>query len=225
MAAFGEHLDAVLAARGWPADALARRAGEEWLRVTLDALLEMPYAAQSRSPLEVFQEAFAAPNAALADRGVTPPQRDSVVAAALPGDVYDLAPASSAVLGEEVWRAHLEWGAAKAAAITRPTIAVLAANLLDRDRIERVLSARGLRMQPIRGAEGVAGHAVVLVDLTDPAADATITAAAQHGIRVIGFGPHVDEFAMVRARSLGATAALARSRFFHELPDLLPRLV
>jgi hypothetical protein len=36
---------------------------------------------------------------------------------ALPGDVYDLAPASSRDLGEEVWEAHLRWGAAKAAAL------------------------------------------------------------------------------------------------------------
>jgi hypothetical protein len=42
---------------------------------------------------------------------------------------------------------------------------------------------------------------------------------------VIGFGPHVDEFAMVRARSLGATAALARSRFFRDLAELLPPFV
>jgi hypothetical protein len=96
---------------------------------------------------------------------------------------------------------------------------------LDRDRIERTLAASGYRMQPIRTAEGVAGYAVVLVDLIHAAAEATIAAAAQQGIRVIGFGPHVDEFAMVRARALGATAALARSQFFRDLSDLLPRLV
>ncbi|HAX81994.1 MAG TPA: hypothetical protein DCY40_05465 [Actinobacteria bacterium] len=223
--AYTPYLDGVLAARDWPADAAAMRAGEDWLRDALDGLLALPYAEQQRTPLELFQEAMAAPNAALAAQDVAAPARDPVVAAALPGDVYDLAPASSAVIGEEVWRAHLEWGAAKAAAVTRPVVALLAANLLDRDRIERAMVARGYRLEPIRTPDRVRGHAVVLVDLTDAAAEATIAAAAGEGIRVIAFGPHVDEFAMVRARSLGATAAMARSQFFHDLEGLLPPFV
>ncbi len=117
------------------------------------------------------------------------------------------------------------WGAAKAAAVTRPAVALLASNLLDRDRIERVVVARGLRLDPIRGAAAVGGQVLVLVDLTDPAADETITAAAAAGVRTIGFGPHVDEFAMVRARSLGATLTMARSQFFRDLEGLLPDLV
>ena len=223
--AYAPYLGGVLAARGWPADSAPIREGEAWLRNALDELLDLPYPEQRRTPLEVFQEAFAAPNDALAAQGVPAPRRDPVVVAAMPGDTYDLAPASSAALGEDVWRSHLEWGAAKAAAVTRPTLAVLAANLLDRDRIERVAVARGYRVQPIQGPDRVRGHALVLVDLTDAAADATIAAAAGEGIRVIGFGPHVDEFALIRARSLGATAAMARSQFFRDLAELLPSFV
>ena len=44
--------------------------------------------------------------------------RDEVTVNALPGDRYGLAPASSRELGDEVWEAHLRWGAAKAAALT-----------------------------------------------------------------------------------------------------------
>ena len=43
----------------------------------------------------------------------------TIAEAALPGDVYDLAPASTRDLGDEVWALHLAWGAAKAAAFKR----------------------------------------------------------------------------------------------------------
>jgi hypothetical protein len=55
------------------------------------------------------------PTAYLLEQGCEPVTRDPVAVNALPGDVFDLAPASSAVLGEDVWRAHLQWGAEKAA--------------------------------------------------------------------------------------------------------------
>lgn len=223
--AFAPYLRQRLAARGWPSLPEAERAGAEWLRRSLDELLSQPYTQQMRTPLELFQEALAPANEALQAAGVPIPLRDAAAGAALPGDHYDLAPASSAALGDEVWRIHLAWGAAKAAALTRPAVALLAANLLDRDRIERVVVTRGLRLDPIRSAAEIGGQALVLVDLTDTAADETIAAAAAAGVRSIGFGPHVDEFAMVRARSLGADLALARSQFFRELPSLLPELV
>lgn len=225
MEAFAPYLERRLAERGWPPLPDATRVGAEWLGTSLDELLVLPYRLQPRSPLELFQEALAPANEALAAAGVSPPSRDAAAEAALPGDRYDLAPASSAALGEVAWRAHLVWGAAKAGAVTRPAVAVLAANLLDRDRIERVVQQRGLRLDAIRDAGGVGGQVLVLVDLTDRAADEVITAAAAAGIRSIGFGPHVDELAMVRARSLGASDALARSQFFRDLERLLPELV
>lgn len=239
VAAFAPYLEQRLAERRWPPLPDATRFGAEWLRGSLDELLALPFVSQRRTPFELFQEALAPANDALAAAGVSPPQRDAAAESALPGDRYDLAPASSAALGEVAWKAHLVWGAAKASAlagpenalarpateVTRPAVGVLAANLLDRDRIERVLTQRGLRLDAIRGASGVGGQMLVLVDLTDRAADETITAAAAAGIRSVGFGPHVDEFAMVRARALGASDALARSQFFRELERLLPELV
>ncbi len=222
LAAFARHASDRVAARRWPPVTEAIREGEDWLRAALEDLLGRPYSSQPRTPLELFQEALAPANAALAEAGVAPPVRDPMAVAALPGDVYDLAPASSADLGEDTWRAHLVWGSAKARALTRPTVGLLAANLADRDRIERVVNARGLGLQSIHTPDRVTGNVVVLVDLTDPAAEATITAAAGAGIRTIAFGPHVDEFAMVRARSLGATAALPRSQFFRDLERWLP---
>jgi hypothetical protein len=93
--------------------------GERWLEGHLTDLLSRPFAAQTRGPLEVFQEAMRFPTEALARAGVAPVERDHVTANALPGDVYDLAPASSRDLGEDVWNAHLTWGAIKAAALRR----------------------------------------------------------------------------------------------------------
>lgn len=92
--------------------------GEEWLRTELSRLLEQPFHDQRRGPLEVFQEAMRFPTEALSAAGEQPVHRDPAAEAALPGDLYDLAPASSQSMGDEVWRAHLIWGAAKAAAIT-----------------------------------------------------------------------------------------------------------
>lgn len=116
--AFRPFIEARIAERGYPpvpTDVLDR-AGEE-LRSRLIDLVDVSAAEQRRSPLELFQEACAAPNSALADMRVEPPARDATTVNALPGDVYDLAPASSADLGEEVWQAHLAWGVAKAATL------------------------------------------------------------------------------------------------------------
>lgn len=85
------------------------------LDAELTTLLSSPFAEQRRGPLEVFQEAMGPPTDHLGRRGVAPVPRDPVAAHALPGDLFDLAPASSSALGDEVWQAHLAWGAAKAA--------------------------------------------------------------------------------------------------------------
>ena len=69
--------------------------------------------------MELFQEALRFPTAKLEQAGHRPVPRDELVANALPGDLFDLAPASSNDLGEATWRAHLAWGASKAAAMRR----------------------------------------------------------------------------------------------------------
>lgn len=96
--------------------------GRRWLQDALKGLLGRPYPLQDRGPLELFQEAMRFPTAVLQAEGYPPVPRDELSRSALPGDLYDLAPASSRELGEEVWRAHLAWGAAKAAAMTGRTV-------------------------------------------------------------------------------------------------------
>lgn len=122
MRAYRPHVLRIVEARGWRVDPQLAEAidrGEAWLSGTLDDLLSQPFRKQRRGPLEVFQEAMRFPTEALSAAGVEPVDRDPAAEAAIPGDVYDLAPASSAMLGEQVWQAHLAWGAAKAAAITQ----------------------------------------------------------------------------------------------------------
>jgi len=209
-------------------------AGHQWLESELDALLGLDFAEQRRSPLEVFQEAMRFPTAALQHAGVEPVSRDPAQQAALPGDSYDLAPASSQVLGEDAWRAHLAWGAAKARALAgevagpapAPPVVIVSDNLMDRTAIEPAIHNAGLDAVFLRSIDRLddtgPDPVVTFVDLEHPEADGAIRRLAARS-RVIAYGPHVDDFAMVRAQSLGADEALPRSRFFRKLPELLPR--
>lgn len=220
--------------------------GERWLDAELTSLLVLPFAEQRRSPLEVFQESLKFVNDDLAGQGIAPPKRDSATARALPGDLYDLAPASSQALGGGVWEAHLAWGAAKAAdaiarsqtgdassadsaavepatADPRPRIGLLGTDLMDRTKIESVAAPAGYVLAVWRNVHDLESDVVLaLIDLNHAGADDAVRRLSQAGTRVVAFGPHVDDFAMARARSLGADDVLARSVFFKRLPSLMP---
>jgi hypothetical protein len=230
VAAYAPYLERVLAERGLGGTDLgpAVDEGTAWLDATLGELLGRPFHEQGRGPLEVFQEAMRFPTAALEEAGAEPAARDAGAAAALPGDGYDLAPASSQALGASVWEAHLAWGAAKARSF-RPAIGLLSRDLMDSSKVEPVVREAGFRLVAWRDiAEMESGHervAAGFVDLAHPDADEAIRRLSGDGIRTIGYGPHVDDLAMMRARTLGAADALPRSAFFRALADLLPRLV
>ncbi len=222
--------------------------GTAGLESELGALLSAPPGTQRRAPLEVVRAALAPVTAALGAAGVEVPERDAATSEALPDDPYDLGPASSQALGERAWRAHLAWGIAKAEAVAgvipatspqpdaptdvKPAAAVVlvGTDLMDRSKISNVVAAAGLSFEVWRNPAAVAAGldagtpALALVDLTHQASDDVVRRLAAAGVRVVAFGPHVDDFALVRARSLGAADALPRSRFFRTLPDLLPKL-
>ncbi len=203
--------------------------GEVWLEETLEQTLAAPFRRQQRGPLEVFQEAMRFPTEVLLAEGRALADRDEAAAAALPGDHFDLAPASSQSVGVAVWEAHLAWGVAKARAMARPVVGLLSDDLFDATRIESEVGARGFDLEVWRRPPDLTdrdrGPVVVLVDLTHDGSDDTIRHCAGAGIKVVGFGPHVDDLAMVRARSLGASEAMPRSRFFTTLGELLPTIV
>jgi hypothetical protein len=225
VAAYRPYVESVLGGRGLPPVPEAIDAGERWLDGALRDLLAVPFPEQRRSPLELFQEALRFPTEALDAAGVEAPARDPAAESALPGDRYDLAPASSQALGEETWRSHLEWGAAKAAAL-RPLAVVVTRNLMDAGKIESAAEAKGYRVARVDRVDAIPERAVVgIVDLEHPDADAALRALAASAGRVVAYGPHVDDLALVRARSLGAADALPRSRFFRDPAAWLPTIV
>ena len=228
-----------------PAMSAAIAAGQARLRADLAALLARPVADQDRSPLEVFQSALQAPNAALASAGIAPVERDPVAVNALPGDIYDLAPASSQALGDAALQAHLAWGVAKAAAVAgmvpatsgsgdrtpmiHPAVALVGSDVADRAVIADAVSARGLGLvlwrNPGAIEHGLASvtPVVAFVDLAHGAADEVIRTLAAADVRTVGFGAGVDDFAMARYGSLGADEVVERSQLFDRLGDYLPR--
>lgn len=199
--------------------------GEAWLRASLKDLLARPFDEQRRGPLEVFQEAMRIPTDALAAVGVPVVSRDPGSVAALPGDVYDLAPASSRRLGNDVWEAHLAWGATKAKSFQRPRqVVLLSVNLMDRSRVEPLVERSGAKLVVWAGGKAVAGGVkpdLGLVDLAAPGALEAIEELVRAGVRVIAFGPHVDRESLRKARQNGAEQVLARSVFFERLGGLL----
>jgi hypothetical protein len=207
----------------------AMGAGETWLAERLGELVALPFSEQRRGPLEIFQEAMRFPTEVLEAAGLPPVARDEVTSTALPGDLYGLAPASSRQLGEDAWEAHLRWGAAKAARHRTPRLprfGVYTANLMDRSRFDGVAGWQAVAWRSLADlADPNPVPPVCFVDLQAPDAEDAIRSLVAAGARVIAFGPHVDDVAMVRARSLGADDAMARSRFFRVFPDLLPTVM
>jgi hypothetical protein len=216
VAAYRPYVEARLDAAGLPRVEEATAAGVAWLEDALSDLLEKPVGEQWRSPLELLQEAMRFPTEALATLGANPVARAEAVEAALPGDVFDLAPASSQELGEGAWHAHLAWGAAKAAAM-RPGAVLITRSLLDRSKVDEAAASAGYRLEVEAGVPSGRGRfAVGFVDLEHPDSDEAIRRLVGICGRVVAYGPHVDDMAMIRARSLGAEDAVPRSRFFKD---------
>jgi len=204
--------------RGWAHSArllTSLAEGETWLRASLTSLLDLPFGAQRRGPLEVFQEAMRFPTEALAADGVAEPVRDEGVSRALPGDVYDLAPASTRLLGDDVWAAHMAWGVEKASAITRPAVLVATRSLIDWSRIEEAASAASMRAARWHGS--ASGAALVCVDLELDDALAIVEAGVAERVSVVAYGPHRSVEVLNAATAAGAMHVLARSVFFARL--------
>lgn len=230
LASYRPYVEAVFFDRGWetsPSLDAAIDAGATWLGESLASLLAQPYSLQRRGPLELFQEAMRFPTEVLAAEGRVAPRRDPAVVRALPGDVYDLAPESTRLLGEDVWAAHLAWGVAKAdalrdgsASVKPGKVVILSRNLMDVSRVEGAAAAAHRECARWPG-DDLPRAAVVVVDLEAPGAFDAVTKAVDAGVRVVAYGPHRSVAAMEEATALGAQLVLPRSRFFHDLADAL----
>jgi len=233
-AAYRPHLESRLAVLGGadaPGIAAAATAGQEWLDEALGELLAAPFSRQSRSPLEVFQEAMRFATAVLEDAGMEAMARDAVEVAALPGDLYGLAPASSQELGDAAWRAHLAWGVAKARAVALPRVGLLASDDADRVLVEEAVSEKGFRLETwddfdaVQEALEARGPVLAFVDLDHGDSDDVMRALAASAVRIVAFGGRVDDLLTVRAKTLGAADVLPRQVFFGSIADLLPSLL
>jgi hypothetical protein len=112
----------VMASAGRPADpemiVAARAAGQQARREVgahIRALLEADIDRQHTTPLAILRaEALRYPTEVLRAAGAPAAGRDAVAEAMFPDDTYDLAPATFADLGPDLFEAGIAWGAAKA---------------------------------------------------------------------------------------------------------------
>lgn len=122
---------------------------------------------------------------------------------------------SSQELGEEAWRAHLEWGAAKARALAAPSsVALLVPDLMDRSRVMAAAEAMGAKITEVGSAPDV-----LVVDLVAKTPEAVAEAGSDAG-RVIGFAPHV-ETALLEAAGDAGIEAMPRSKLFADVAAAL----
>jgi len=216
-------------------------AGVEELERTLGDLLTRPESDQARSPLELVRAATRPVTAALADLGLRPPSRDPFLTETYPEDVYDLYPASSQSLGEEVWRLHLDWGKAKAmrvagvvpasdaAAPVLPAVALFGAPPEERAPIVAAVTECGYRLAVWRNPAALEEvdslqPVLVLVDLRHANAHDAIRKMAENGVRVVATGPDVNDLTMPGIMALGAEEVIASARLSARIDSLLPRL-
>lgn len=216
------------------------RQGAEWLRAELGQWAQLDAAEQGRGPLQIFQTAFAFPTTALEAAGVEPPPRDPGAQAALPGDVYALAPASSRQISEAAWRAHVEWGVTKARRVVdavpaqgpeRSTaVAVVTMDQADRASIHLVATGRAVAVRHWRNPGAIAAGLEeelprwAVVDAAHSAADQAVNLLVESGARVAVYVAGLDDIATARWLAKGATTVVDRDNLVPVLESWLPQL-
>jgi DNA-binding response OmpR family regulator len=103
---------------------------------------------------------------------------------------------------------------------------ILSDDLLDSSRIAGHAKAAGFETITCRDSASLLaaigrGPRLALVDLHNPGLDmaAVVPALRAAGVRVIGFGSHVDVTRLKAARSAGCDEVLPRSAFFEGLEE------
>ncbi len=239
VAGYRPYVEQRLRVRGIDPDMISSAidSGEAGLEESLARWAEQPPGEQRSTPMELFREALHGPTRALVAIGIAPVERDEASRRSLPGDLFDLAPASGRELGEDAWATVAAWGIARAeeiAGVVPATgaprhggVALVGTDLMDRSKVTAAAEAAGTDLAVWRnpGAveDGLAGSTprIALVDLTHPAALEVIARIAGAGVKVVAYGPHVDGAALEAATEAGAAESLPRSRFFTRLPQLL----
>ena len=106
----------------------------------------------------------------------------------------------------------------------------LAADLMDRSRLQEaapdgvaltLFRAPGPLWDAVTDTPDDGRELLVILDLARPGVVDSIPGARHPGIRVVGFGPHVDDELLAAARRAGFDEVLPRSVFFHRLAAIL----
>src|SRR5688572_25301069 len=91
-------------------------------------------------------------------------------------------------------------------------IVAFVADLMDRSRLASALSD----VEFVADVQSIGAADVVVVDLARYANDVPSIREIAPTTRIVGFGPHVDDATLARARSDGADLVIPRSRFFRD---------
>lgn len=111
-------------------------------------------------------------------------------------------------------------------------LAYLVADLMWQSRVTSAARAAGVPARRVRSWDETrtllesGSVRLVLVDLTDPAADEIVSECPQiveKGVQVMAFGPHVDTQALDRARACGAEV-LPRGALARRLDEIMGTL-
>ena len=94
-------------------------------------------------------------------------------------------------------------------------------DLMDRSKVSGAAPGATFVASPAALAEAAVGADVVVVDLGRPGVLDVLPALAATGVRVVGFGSHVDRDTLDAARTAGCTEVLPRSRVFASLTEVL----
>lgn len=99
---------------------------------------------------------------------------------------------------------------------TVPSIAAYTPDLMDRSKISAALAGCRFVARP-EALVGLAGVDVVVVDLSKKGVLEALPGIVAGGVRVVGYGSHVDHQLLAAASEAGVEDVLPRSRFFSRL--------
>ena len=226
-------------------EVMARSAGN--LSESLRRLEESPHDL-GESPLELVRIATEPVTAALVAAGVDPVERDGQAVELHPDDLFDLYPATSRDLGEEVWRVHMQWGLERARRVAGmvpaaspgakpedsslrnvPAVALFGVSEPKRSELEQRIRDLGYRpllwRNPASLEEGLTTKPVLaLVDLRHPTANDAISRLKAGEVRVLAFGDDMTDFAQAATMALGAEEVMELDRVVDLLGSRLPRI-
>ena len=94
-------------------------------------------------------------------------------------------------------------------------------DLMDRSKVSAAAADVRFVARPDALAAAAATADLVVVDLSRPGVVDALVDVAALGVRVIGFGSHVDRDLLDEARAAGCSQVLARSAFFAQISSLL----